>query len=118
MDWQARDTMARLQAGDGVVAFAFRRIPRRLAGFLCYAAEIGAKTVLISDLVGATLRPRPDVVLAASRGGFGESQSLTVPMALCNTLVLELARRDGGRSLQALNHLTKVRQRLRDLQIE
>jgi len=118
LDWQARDAMARLGAGDAVVAFAFRRISRRLAGFLRYAGKIGVKTILISDLVGATHRPRPDVVLAASRGDIGESQSLTVPMALCNTLVLELARRDGGRSVQALDHLADVRQRLRNLQIE
>lgn len=118
LDWQARDAMAWLEAGDAVVALAFRRISRRLAGFLRYAAEVGAKTILISDLVGITHRPRPDIVLAASRGGIGESQSLTVPMALCNTLVLEVARRDGGRSVRALGRLTRVRQRLRELRIE
>jgi DNA-binding MurR/RpiR family transcriptional regulator len=118
LDWQARDAMARLAAGDAVVALAFRRISRRLAGFLRYAAEVGAKTILISDLVGVTHRPRPDVLLAASRGGIGESQSLTVPMALCNTLVLEVARRDGGRSVQALDRLTRGRQRLRAFGIE
>ena len=46
---------------------------------------------------------------AASRGGAGESQSLTVPMAVCNTLILELSRIDGGHSLGALDRLLDLR---------
>lgn len=108
-DWEAPDALLSLERGDLLVAFAFRRPADRLARLLWHAAKIGAGSIVISDLVGLTLRPRPDLVLAASRGAEGESQSLTVPMAICNALILELSRCDAGRSIRSLERLAALR---------
>ena len=96
---------ALLTANDLVVAFAFHRRPPGLEAVLRRAAERGAPTLLITDAGGPLLRPQPTVLLAARRGAETEFQSLTVPMAICNALVLTLARLD-PRSMSALDRLT------------
>ncbi len=96
-----------LQVGDAVLAFAFHRTPPGLKTLLAHAGSVGAKSVLVSDLLGPLLRPQPDVLLAAPRGAEAEFQTLNVPMALCNALVLTIARLD-TRSLQALEHLSDL----------
>lgn len=108
-DWAAPDALLALGRGDMVVAFTFRRPAERLDRVLRHAARVGAVSLVISDLVGLTLRPRPDLLLAASRGEEGESQSLTVPMAICNALILELSRCDDGRSIASLERLAALR---------
>lgn len=99
------DDLLNLSENDLVLGFAFTKSPEDLQKTLAFAGRAGAKTVVISDHTGATLRPSPDILLAASRGARGESQSLTVPMAICNTLILEISRLDKGRSLKNLEKL-------------
>lgn len=99
------DDLMDLSAKDIVIGFAFTKPPEDLQRTLRYANKIGARTIVISDHTGVTLRPNPDILLAASRGARGESQSLTVPMAICNTLILEISRLDRGRSLKNLEKL-------------
>lgn len=105
------DDLLDLSAKDLVIGFSFTKPPEDLQAALGYAKNSGAKTVVISDHTGATLRPRPDILLAASRGARGESQSLTVPMAVCNTLILEISRLDRGRSLKQLEKLDALERR-------
>lgn len=92
---------------DVVVAFALHRPPPGLRGVLRQAVETGSPTVLVTDAGGPLLRPQPTVLLAASRGAESEFQSLTVPMAICNALVLTLARVD-PESVSALDRLTSL----------
>lgn len=108
------DGLADLRRKDLVIAFAFQRPASGLLRLLKFSRDMGAKTLVISDHVGAMLRPNPDILLAASRGPRGESQSLTVPLAVCNTLILEVSRLDSGKSLKSLEQLTSVKRRLRD----
>jgi DNA-binding MurR/RpiR family transcriptional regulator len=99
------DDLLDLSAKDLLLGFSFTKPPEDLQAALIYARKAGARTIVISDHSGATLRPGPDILLAASRGARGESQSLTVPMAICNTLILEISRLDRGRSLKNLEKL-------------
>lgn len=94
-----------LGSGEVVVAFAFRRIPRHLPILLAHAREAGAATLLVTDTLADLVAPKPDVVLAAPRGSGREFQSLTVPMAVTNALVLTLARLAPDRTLAALETL-------------
>lgn len=97
-----------LGADDAVLAFGFRVRPARLEPLLRYAAEQGSPAVLISDTIGPLIRPQPQVLLAAPRGAAGDYQTLSVPMAICNALVLTLARMDEGRSLASLGRLERL----------
>lgn len=108
-DWEAPDVLLSLDAGDALVAFALRPPFDRLDRVLTHASAVGATSVMISDIAGLMLRPRADIVIAASRGEEGESQSLTVPMAVCNALILELSRCDDGHSIRHLEKLDSLR---------
>ena len=92
-----------LEPSDVVLAFAFHRTPPGILPLLAHAEEVGAKTLVISDLIGLLLRPQPTLLLSAPRGEEAEFQTLSVPMALLNALVLTIARLDDNRSLRALD---------------
>lgn len=108
LDWQASDVLLSMRRDDVVVVCAFRRPAERLERLLAYTRDVGASCLLISDLAGLAVRPKPDILLAASRGEDLDSQSLTVPMAICNALILELSRCDDGRSIEALERLSTL----------
>ena len=96
---------ALLSERDVVLAFALHRPPPGLRAVLHHAAHAGAPTVMVTDAGGPLLRPQPTVLLAARRGAESEFQSLTVPMAICNALVLTMARLN-PESVSALDRLT------------
>lgn len=100
-----------LSPQDLVVAFAFHREPAGLVPLLEVAQGVGAATLLISDPFGSTVRPPPTLVLAVPRGEQEVFHTLSVPMALCNALVLTLAARDGGGSVAALGRLAGLLER-------
>jgi DNA-binding MurR/RpiR family transcriptional regulator len=103
------DDLLDLGPKDLIMAFSYTQPPPDLEKVLAYAKKVGTKSIVICDYTGAALRPSPDILLAASRGGRGESQSLTVPMAVCNTLILEISRRDRGKSLKYLEKLDSLK---------
>ncbi len=103
------ERLVTLAEGDVVVAFAFRRQPKALASILRHARTVKARTLLIADMVGHTLAERPDIQLAAPRGDDEKFLTLSVPMLICNALVLTLAQRDHGRSIHGLQLLEQLR---------
>jgi DNA-binding MurR/RpiR family transcriptional regulator len=93
-------------AGDVVLIYAFRRMPRNYPPLVDHARAQGAATVVISDVIGPTLFPAPDQLLAAPRSGDADGfQTLTVPMAISNAIVLAAGARDGTQTLQTLERL-------------
>lgn len=110
-----RDMAAELlqaRARDVFILFAFNAIHPSVAKIVAHARSIGAVCVLITDIPGSPLRPAPDIVLSATRGGEGDPRSLSVPMAICNVLVLHLSRLDQRRTIRNLEQLDKVRRTL------
>lgn len=102
--------LARLETGDLLIAYAFRRVPAVLAPLLETAAEARAYTALVTDTV-VWPSPRPHTILAAPRGGADDFLSLTVPMALTNALVLTIARRAEPGALRSLDRLAGLLER-------
>ena len=72
----------------------------------------GATTLALTDKRGAALDPPPDRHIAVSRGEAGESQSLVVPMTVTNTVILDLATIDEGRTMRALAEFRDMRETL------
>lgn len=107
-DRDLAEELVGLHGDDLVVALAFRRPPRTLAPLLATAAETGTPVAVLTDVLAATLQPRPEIVLAAPRGNGREFQSLTVPMAVVNALVLSVARAASGRTMTALERLEEL----------
>ncbi len=93
-------------AGDVLLTYAFRRQPRAYAALMARAREVGAETLVISGISGQLLVPAPDQLLSAPRGGDTESfQTLTVPMAISNAIVIAAGAVEDTNVLQTLDRL-------------
>lgn len=98
-----------MTAADAIIGFAFRRQPRHYSALLNHARKVGAASVVISGSVGPSLVPAADHLLFAPRTGSQDAfQTLTVPMAICNAMVLGMAREDPKASLQHLETLGQL----------
>lgn len=92
--------------GEVLLLFAFRRAPKSYAPLIDSARQAGTKTIVVADTVGPTLSPQPDMLLAVPRSGDPDAfQTLTVPMTLCNAIIVAAGALDEGRALQALDRL-------------
>ncbi len=101
-----------LGAGDVVLSFAFRRSPRGYAALIETAREVGATTITITGKSGALLSPRPDHLLAAPRAGDPDAyQTLTVPMTVCNAIVIAAGLTAKKESLEKLDRLGQLIER-------
>lgn len=100
------------QRKDVFILFALNSVHPLIPKIVAHAKTMGAVCILITDLMVPAVRPAPDIVLAATRGGEGEPRSLSVPMALCNALVLQLSRLDQRRTIHKLELLDKLRRKL------
>lgn len=98
-----------MRAGDAVLGFCLREPPRLLRLLLQRATAAGMVTAVISDLSGLILRPTPQHLLAASRGPDSESGTLTVPMAILNTLILKVAEIGAPDTLSAYERYSSTR---------
>jgi DNA-binding MurR/RpiR family transcriptional regulator len=95
-----------MAAGDALLVYALRRPPRPYAALVDLARSRGVPVIAVSDTLGPMLVPAPDIMLAAPRSrdmdGF---QSLTVPMAISNAIVLAAGAREELKTLQTLETL-------------
>ena len=95
--------------GDVILTFVFRRAPRAYRPLLESAREAGAESVVIAGSIGATLVPQPDHLLAAPRSGDPDAfQTLTVPMTICNALVIAAGLTDRDHALKTLDRLGQL----------
>ena len=100
------EQMLSLSPDDALLLFAFRRQPPDYTQLVDVAQSTGARTVVVAGTVGPSLKPRPDILLSAPRTGMPNSfQTLTVPMAICNAVILALASLRGETGLAALKRL-------------
>lgn len=106
VDWEVADELIGLNADDLLFGMIFRHDSAGIERAFALAAEVGARTILLTD---RAITPEAGMILTVRRGEAGEFHSLTVPMALCNTLILELSRADSGHSLEALGQLEHLR---------
>ncbi len=102
-----------IRSGDVVLLFVFNVIEPQVPAILERTKTVGATSIVISDPIGPLLRPHPDIHLSASRGDVGEARSITVPMAICNALILVISELDDGHSIK---HLVSVSKKRRELQ--
>jgi DNA-binding MurR/RpiR family transcriptional regulator len=107
--------LANMTENDVLLLFAFNAVDKRVPAILEHAALTGTRSIAITDSAGLLLRPNPDILMRASRGQPGEAQSLTVPMAICNTLILIISQLDQGHSINRLEKASAIRAKLREL---
>lgn len=101
-------------AKDVLLAFGFHSVPRGLTTCLTHARKIGAASILVSDLVAPSIKPEPQIMLMADRGMGSEFLTLSVPMVICNAIVLTIFQFDKGRSISTLERLTDLTQEFQE----
>ena len=106
MDWEAADELIGLTGDDLLFGMIFRHENPGIERAFALAAELGARTILLTDRAAS---PEAGLIMTVRRGEAGEFHSLTVPMAICNTLILELSQADKGHSLEALGRFETLR---------
>ena len=99
-----------LMGGDDLlIAIAWRSMNPYLNLVLKVASEHKTPVILITDTLGDMVSDKATVVLAARRGPLSSFQSLTVPMAIINTLVLALSAADQEKIMHNLDRLDQLR---------
>lgn len=95
-----------MAAGDALLVYALRRPPRPYAALVDLARSRGVPVIAVSDTLGPMLVPAPDIILAAPRSGDMDGfQTLTVPMAISNAIILAAGAREEMQMLQTLEAL-------------
>jgi DNA-binding MurR/RpiR family transcriptional regulator len=116
---RGRDVAERLvgmSKDDVVVSMAFRKQPSTFAPTMQHVRNIGAASILVSDLAGLIMTPEPDKVLAAPRGRSGsEFQTPTVPFVIVSAILLTMAARHEEETIGALEKLSAMFERLRNV---
>jgi len=106
------EQMLGLREGDVLLTFAFRRPPHGYRALLETAAEANAHSIVISGSSGAMLVPQPETLLCAPRSGDVDAfQTLTVPMTVCNAIVIAAGAIDKEKSLKKLDRLGQLIER-------
>ncbi len=103
------ERLVSLEAGDAIIALAFRKQPESYAALMRHAAQVGATSILVSDLAGPMMEPKADLMLAAPRGRSGsEFQTPTVPFAIVNGILLTIAGRHENQMIGKLEKLSEL----------
>lgn len=102
---------------DLLIAIAWRSMNPYLRLAVRVANEQKAPVILITDILGDIVGKQATVVLAARRGPVSTFQSLTVPMAIINTLVLALSAVDQETIMHNLDRLDQMRDAIRSVDI-
>ena len=103
-----------MNSNDALLAFGFHSVPRGIGTCLTHARRVGATSILVSDLVAPLIKPEPQILLMADRGLGSEFLTLTVPMLICNAIVLTISQLDKGRSIGTLEQLVDLTNELQD----
>ncbi|MGE0560167.1 MAG: MurR/RpiR family transcriptional regulator [Burkholderiales bacterium] len=111
---EAAALMLQAKKHDVFMMFVFFAPHTRAARLTEHARKTGARSVIITDIMNPATLPHADIVLSATRGDPGEARSLTVPMAICNTMMLQVSKLDGGRMIRNLEELETARITLED----
>ncbi|NJS37667.1 MAG: MurR/RpiR family transcriptional regulator [Rhodobacteraceae bacterium] len=92
--------------GDVLLVYAFRRSPRAYPALVDHCRAISARVIVISDTTGPMLIPAPDLMLSSPRSMDADSfQTLTVPMAISNAIVIAAGASEEMQTLQKLETL-------------
>jgi DNA-binding MurR/RpiR family transcriptional regulator len=92
--------------GDIALIFAFRRAPKGYVPLIETLRQAGARSIVISGASGALLSPAPDRLISVPRSGDQDAfQTLTVPMTICNAIVLAAGAQHKEESLRMLDQL-------------
>ena len=99
--------LAAAEAGDLVVLFSFSKLSAEGRVILDLQKQAGYRTLLFTGQLTGT--PGADLSLFVYRGEENEYHSMTAPAALVDALVLAVSARLGGRAVERLERLRRLK---------
>ncbi|MDQ0297779.1 DNA-binding MurR/RpiR family transcriptional regulator [Salibacterium salarium] len=105
------EDMIHFQQEDVIVIFGFAKPLPETRALFDYAEEKGISTILITDLRVFEFIPRADVVLYTERGEMWEFHSMVAPVALIESLIVEIGRKREEMVMDNLHNLQQLRKR-------
>jgi DNA-binding MurR/RpiR family transcriptional regulator len=106
------DGLQKLRAGDLLILFAYSRVYRELAVLLDQAERCGARTMLVSDSLGACLGERVGLVLPVARGRADLFSMHTATLGLIEALLVGIASERPAATIASLDALNALRAEL------
>ena len=97
---------------DLLFAIGFFDINPTLQIVLDHARQRSCPVIFLTDTLGSVVGDKADIVLAARRGPVSAFHSLTVPMTIINTILLEVADQRKEAVISNLDKLDQLRERL------
>jgi DNA-binding MurR/RpiR family transcriptional regulator len=104
-----------LDSNDTLLVYAFLNPVEEVFIALNYAREVGATTVVITDLATSPALKYADVALVGQRGPTETFHSLVVPSAITNALIIAYAKLTAPQSLNTLRRFHAIREKYGDL---
>ena len=106
------DGLQKLRADDLLILFAYSRVYRELAVLLDQADRRGARTMLVSDTLGARLGARVGLVLPVARGRADLFSMHTATLGLIEALLVGVASERPAETIASLDRLNELRSAL------
>lgn len=106
------DELIGLRRDDVVVLMVHSRVNPETMAVLERAREVGAKVILLTDMLGQALAEWVDVVITAPMGRPGMFSGYTSTLVLLEAFVFAVANVDAERSLENMATMNRLRQRL------
>ncbi len=100
-----------MESGDQLLAFDYLPDKSMIEKVLVYAADAGAGSILIADQVDVRLVNRADTVIVVNRGEINFKNSMAVPMAFANLLILTIELIGGERIQEGLMDIEEKREK-------
>jgi DNA-binding MurR/RpiR family transcriptional regulator len=106
------DDLIGLRQDDVVLLMVHSRVSPETMAVLERAREVGAKVILVTDMLGQALAEWVDVVITAPMGRPGMFSGYTSTLVLLEAFVFAVANVDAERSLETMATMNRLRQRL------
>lgn len=106
------DDLRRLRNGDLVIMLAYGRVYAELAALLDDIDRRGLRSLLVTDTLAATLRPRVDLVLSVARGHADMLSMHTATLGFIEALLVGIATKKPDQTLASLRALNEAREKL------
>jgi DNA-binding MurR/RpiR family transcriptional regulator len=106
------DDLRRLREGDLVTMLAYGRVYAELAALLDDIDRRGLRSLLVTDTLAATLRPRVDLVLSVARGHADMLSMHTATLGFIEALLVGVAAKRPDETLASLKALNEAREKL------
>jgi len=103
------DGVQKFRKGDLLMIFAYGRVYRELAVLLAEGDRCGIAKILFSDMLGAKLRKRVDLVMPVARGRADMLSMHTATLALIEALLVGVATERPKQTLANLDSLNRIR---------